>query len=116
MTIALGILAGETGSIVMAADTEITAGEAKTEGGKIYWAMDNPTDMDTGLLAVTGAGPVGYIEASYSELKEVFLTHPEAPASDMADRLKKCFKAFYKEKVIPFTYDRPHIELVVSVR
>ena len=70
MTIALGILSRDW--MVIAADTEITAGDSKAHGEKVYWAMDDPKDPDAGILAVTGAGDLAHLEAAYLELKELF--------------------------------------------
>lgn len=105
--IALGILTSD--SILLAADTEITAGLGmKTEGGKIYWTppVDDPTK---GILAVTGAGEVGYIEAAYCELKNLFHSYPGDSILQLEPRFKKLLREFYRDHVTPFTagVDRP---------
>ncbi len=65
MTIALGILASD--GIVLAADTEVTWGDArKTEGTKIAVAADLG-------LAIAGAGRYGYMEALFYELQQAVL-------------------------------------------
>jgi hypothetical protein len=117
MTIALGILMKET--LVLAADTEITAGDAKTEGGKIYWAADaSVSNKNTGILAVTGAGDVAHLETAYCDLKELFLKHRSDSVEELGIRFRKLIKQFHKDYVVPYAYapDRPDIWLIVAVR
>lgn len=117
MTIALGILMKD--SFVLAADTEITAGDAKTEGGKIYWVADaSLSNKNAGILAVTGAGDVAHLEAAYCDLKESFLKHRTDSVEDLRVRFKASVKQFHRDYVVPYAYasDRPDIWLIVAVR
>jgi hypothetical protein len=117
MTIALGILTPD--SILLGADTEITFPGVgmKMEGGKIYWTPP-VVDSTKGILAVTGAGDVGYIEALYYELKNLFHGHPGDSIQQLESRFKKLLKDYYRDHVIPFTagVDRPDFSLIVSVQ
>ena len=107
--------------MVLAADTEITYGqESKTEGGKIYWVADGPVNgASTGFLAVTGAGSTSYIEAAYSEMKEIFLSDPRDSAAGVGRKFKTFLREFHQNHIWPSattSIDRQDIWLIVVVR
>lgn len=118
MTIALGMLSA--GGIVLAADTEITAGEAKGEGHKIpYWWEVDENATCTGGMAITGAGDTGCLEVISGELFRLFASHREASMNELENLFRTHLKRFYKDHILPFgsrPEDRPEIWLIIAAQ
>lgn len=116
-TVALGFCVQD--GMVIAADRQVTAGDAKSNTGKIdVWLDPNPEGMNRGTLAVTGAGDFGYLKALSQLLREPF-TRPE-PLSFPAlkEEFERITRRFYRQHVIPFKRyrenDGPDVELILA--
>lgn len=119
MTIALGILAQD--GLVMAADTEISAGPEKLEEGKIAWIGRAKSGSSVTNLAVSGAGNLAYLRhlqldviSSFQESKSV-LSFPQ-----IKNRLTRHIETFHKKHVMPFSAfkeeERPTVRLIVGAQ
>jgi 20S proteasome alpha/beta subunit len=115
MTIALGILASD--GIVIAADSEISAGEYMSVEGQKVTAMThftNEPDQPHGNIVMAGSGDAGYLEAIYPEVTRLFKDALDLDA--FYEELQKYILEFYDDHVIPFSGERPHFSLIVGTK
>lgn len=94
MTIAIAIMLND--GIVLGADTEESGGypgDIKTSGQKVLIRSQG----QDGVMAVTGAGDAGYLDAVFQELEKSFL---DLPDDNREARISETYKAFYEEHVL----------------
>ena len=120
MTIALGILGGTLGNMVLAADTEITADPIKGEGFKIPFWFEGKDHHVTGGLAITGAGDSGYLEAISSKLYSEFASDRMASMDQLEGNFQRCLEHFHKVHIFPYlrlpANERPEISLIIAAQ
>lgn len=105
MTIALGLMALD--GIVLAADSELSAGDFKLSGQKVFAVgyrpmMGGAVDKEAAhSCGVTGTGTVSYIEAVKERLfRNYSQTHDGERNFEKA--FEQVVSEFYKEHVVPF--------------
>jgi 20S proteasome alpha/beta subunit len=110
MTIALGILAAD--GIVIAADTQETTGGTKTHGEKVSISATKK-----GVIAVTGAGAAGYLDAMAQEVQRDFL---KSRKTDVEVVIRNSFARFYARHITPlYPFDKrfpdPDISAIIGI-
>lgn len=97
MTIALGILAAD--GIVIAADTQETIGPTKAHGEKVSISV-----TAKGVIAVTGAGSAGHLDAMAQQVQKDFR---QSRDSDLERVIRDSFGRFYAQHVFPlYPFDK----------
>lgn len=109
MTIALGIIAAD--GIVIAADTQETIGPTKTTGDKV---IVGPSP--DGVIAVTGAGSAGFLDAMAQQvIEDVFARRKQSVEA----KVRESFGLFYAKHVVPlYEFDRfkdPDISAIIGI-
>jgi hypothetical protein len=126
MTIALGILAED--GIVVAADTEESAGTLKSETTKILYVLgeipagdpgaSNPAPPSSGVCLISGAGDSGYVSTLMLELADVFLDDKTRVQKPLQQAFEDQIKSFHSDHIIPFAAypydDRPSVEMLIA--
>ncbi len=120
MTIALGVLAHD--GVVLAADTEETAGAFKSLQSKVFTAVyqnhSEPVYKRT-ACGISGAGSAAHIDLLAEEWTRVFLENPLPTSGQPRRALANHLKQFYVEHMLPFSNlpedRRPEIEMIVAI-
>lgn len=106
MTICVGVISGE--GIVIAADTEETAGDAKRDQSKLFHFLngDGPphpgTSIPPGILAIlTGAGDPGYLDALFYSVSSQAIPCKNMP--EFEEFFSKKVKSFHEDHIFPIT-------------
>jgi hypothetical protein len=115
MTIALGMLAQD--GIVVAADSQITAGDWKFEQGKLYESLRSAGPWgDAASLVLTGAGDVGYLELAREFFYEA--SDPDVSLNEQFAMFRETFERLYTRHILPFhmfqPWERPGVDLVIA--
>jgi hypothetical protein len=117
MTIALGILSGDTQ--IIAADTQMSTDQEKFSQGKISWAWSAPQgDVPAGAIAITGSGDEFLLRALQKELGQLFVETRTEPMQKFRAALGTALKSFYREyiAITPDVNQRPEVELIIAAR
>lgn len=117
MTIALGVLARD--GFVLAADTQETyAGMLKVDQPKIMAATAGTPLQNSGVIAVSGAGNAGYVDALTQDVCQWFLEKKPRDLEQARLGLKSVIAAFDAEHVRPYAtlpeYERPGVSMLVA--
>jgi 20S proteasome alpha/beta subunit len=110
MTIALGILAAD--GIVIAADQQETSGSTKSVVDKVLSVV-----AKHGVIAVTGAGAAGHLDAMAQQVTKAFI---ECKPGQERKAIRQSFDTFYSKHIVPLYpfYERfPNcdIEAIIGV-
>lgn len=107
MTIALGVLASN--GVVLAADTEMSWGDArKTEGSKIVV-------IENAGLAIAGAGDGGFIDALSQELQHTIVRSTSDKISDIGRAIQANLVRFYREHILPWNDPQLDVSLLIAL-
>jgi hypothetical protein len=118
MTIAIGFHVGDD-EMLLAADRQVTQGDAKIGSGKIaLWLDPDPGGINRGLLAITGAGDVHYLAALADELREPFTRPSPLTMDELEGEFSDILMQFWEKEVIPLgrfrQEDMPDAELIIA--
>ena len=100
MTIAIGLLASD--GIVVAADTQITAGTGKTTMGKIGAGISSHGD-GVGSCIVAGAGSVVHMRHCSGLLQSVFMDRRGLVGDSLQDAVTEELARFHETHIVPFS-------------
>ena len=119
MTIALGFLTPR--GVVVAADSQETYGEVKSDTTKVLTAFHTRAeeDEDDGAIAISGAGGSDYLAYIQQEITGAFRGRPQDTLQQFDKELRRLMKEFYKDHVIPFAAQRSNqhsVELVLGAQ
>jgi hypothetical protein len=116
MTIALGILAHD--GVVLAADSQITQ-EAYLKTGRTKIIIGSNFDHpEHGVIAISGSGSLGYIDAARAEIVNAFMKNHDSSLAEFEEILKERVNDFYSRHVLPFASqdyrERPDFQLLIA--
>lgn len=103
--------------MVLAADTELSTFESKTNVPKIMWTKNLPIAGNApDAFGITGSGPVAYLEAIYQEMQKTFNDNRTIGMDLLEASFRTRLDGFYKAHVIPFSSypDRPDFWVIIA--
>ncbi|HYL39208.1 MAG TPA: hypothetical protein VEV17_25035, partial [Bryobacteraceae bacterium] len=106
MTIALGVLS-QSGIVIAADSQEGTgrSGDMKLSTTKISLASSvhwEGQSLVSRMIAITGAGEAGYLDAIKQNLVDAFNGSPNSSIAECQQILKQTIAAFYQDHIMPF--------------